>query len=324
MRRREFIAGIAGSAAVWPLTVEAQQPTVSVIGFLSLLSADSAIGLAAFRQGLSELGFVEGRNIFIEYRFANGQTEQLPVMAAELVQRRVSVLVAGPRADLFAKNATATIPIVFLSGNDPVRLGLVASLNRPGGNATGMMTLSGELEPKRFGLLHELTPQVDTIWILIDQNRQDRESVEQTYETAARQVGLAVRLVRITDQRDFEASFAQLAREGAKALATTSSSYFNAHRAQLVSLSTRYAIPTIYEIREYVEAGGLMSYGPNIPEAWRAIGVYTGRVLKGEKPADLPVQRPTKFDFIINLKTAKALGLTIPSSVLAIADEVIE
>ena len=321
MRRSEFIAGIAGSAAAWPLAAEAQQPGVPVIGFLHFAS-DSALGLAAFRQGLSDLGFVEGRNVLIEYRFANGQTEQLPVMVAELVRRRVSVLVAGPRADFFAKNATATIPIVFLSGNDPVSLGLVASLNRPGGNATGMMTLGGELEQKRFGLLHQLIPQVDTIWILIDQNRV--VPVEQTYESAAREVGLAVRLVRVADQRDFEASFAQLAREGARALAVSSSSYFSAHRAQLVSLSARYAIPTIYEIREYVEVGGLMSYGPNTAEAWRAVGVYTGRVLKGEKPADLPVQRPTKFDFIINLKTAKALGLTIPSGVLAIAEEVIE
>jgi putative tryptophan/tyrosine transport system substrate-binding protein len=324
MHRREFIAGIAGSAAAWPLAVEAQQREIPVIGFLLLGSADSAIGPAAFRQGLRELGFVEGQNVLIEYRFANGQTEQLPAMAAELVQRRVSVLVAGARADVIAKNATATIPIVFVSGSDPVRLGIVASLNRPGGNATGMMTLAGELEQKRFGLLHELTPQVDTIWILIDQNRQDRESLEQIYESTARQVGLAVRFVRIADQRDFEASFAQLAREGTKALAATSSSYFNTYRAQLVSLSARYAIPTMYETREFVEAGGLMSYGPNIPEVWRKVGVYTGRVLKGEKPADLPVQRPTKFDFMINLKTAKALGLTIPSSVLAIADEVIE
>jgi putative tryptophan/tyrosine transport system substrate-binding protein len=325
IQRRDFITLLGGAAAAWPAAAWAQQrPAMQVVGLLSLGSAAVAIGTNAFRRGLEESGYVEGRNVAIEYRYADGQTERLPAMAADLVQRRVTVLVAGPRADLFAKNATNTIPIVFLSGSDPVQLALVTSLNRPGGNATGIANLAAELEPKRLGLLREINRQIDTITVLLDQNRQDRESVEETYESAARKAGVSIHMVRVAEEGQFEATFAKIAREGTKTLAVSSSSFFNIHRNRLVALSARYAIPTMYELREYVEAGGLMSYGSSVIDSWRKVGAYTGRILKGEKPADLPVQLPTKFDFVLNLKTAKVLSLDIPPGVLAIVDEVIE
>jgi len=324
MKRRTFIT-LLGVAAGWPLATRSQQSTMPVIGFLHPRSpSDAAAVMTAFRQGLREAGFVEGENLAIEYRFAEGESARLPALAADLVQRRVAVIAAGARAGEVAKAATAVIPIVFLSGGDPVRTGLVESLSRPSGNLTGVSLFSIDLEAKRLGLLHDLIPQAALIAVLADSTSASMDFQIQEVQTAARSIGISIRVVTVGSEREFEAAFATIVREGADALIVTGSAYFLLFRDRLVGLATRHKIPAMYELHEFTEVGGLMNYGPNNISGWRQVGVYTGRILKGEKPANLPVQLPTKYEFAINLKTAKALGLAIPPGVLAIADEVIE
>jgi putative ABC transport system substrate-binding protein len=321
MKRREFIAGLGGTAA-WPLVAWAQQP---VIGFLHPRSLADAVPLiAAFRRGLQEANFIEGTNLAVEYRFAEGQPERLAALAAGLVDRRVAVIVAGARAGEAAKAATATIPIVFLSGGDPVRTGLVASLNRPGGNVTGVSLLSLDLEAKRVDILHDLNPHLTSIAILADSTSASMDYQAQEARAAARKLDVSVRLYSVRSDQDFDAAFMSIARERAGALIVTGSVYFLFFRDRLVTLAAQHKIPAIYELREFTEVGGLISYGPNVIDAWRQVGNYTGRILKGEKPPDLPVVQPTKYDLIINLQAAKALDLIVPPQLLARADEVIE
>jgi putative ABC transport system substrate-binding protein len=324
MRRREFVSGVLSTAA-WPLAARAQQPAMPVIGLLHPRSPGDAAGsVAAFKRGLEETGFVEGKNLATEYRFADGQPERLPALAAQLVQRRVAVIATGARGGEAAKAATTMIPIVFLSGGDPVRTGLVANLNHPGGNLTGVSLLSLDVEAKRLGLLHDLIPQAAIIAVLADSTSASMEFQVQQTQTAARSIGMSARVVTIGNEKDFEPAFATMVREGVGAMIVTGSTFFLFSRARLTALAARHKIPAIYELREYVEAGGLMSYGASNEDAWHQIGVYTGRILKGEKPADLPVLQPTKFDLVINIKTAKALGLMIPDRLLALANEVID
>jgi putative tryptophan/tyrosine transport system substrate-binding protein len=326
MRRRDFIRLLGGAAAAWPLAARAQRASMPVIGFLdagTLSGNDWA--LPGFREGLRELGFIEGQNVAIEYRAAENQNDRLPALAAELVQRRVAVIVAVPGLPSIAaaKAATATIPIVFMSAGDPVRGGLVASLNRPGGNLTGLTLLSSDLSAKRFGMLHGLVPQVATVAMLLSTGAgQDFNLTEA--EAAGRAVDVRIIGVRATSEGEFEAAFATAIREGARALLIAPSVLFVHHTDRLVELAARYRLPAIYHERDFAVAGGLMSYGPNRTAVMRQVGVYAGRVLKGEKPGDLPVMLPTKFEFVLNLKTAKALDLDVPPTLLAIADEVIE
>jgi putative ABC transport system substrate-binding protein len=323
MRRREFIA-LLGGAAAWPLVARAQQ-AMPVVGFLSNASPDRSPHFAnSFRQGLAETGYVEGRNVRIEYRYAEGQRERLPTLAADLVRSEVAVIAAGPGADQAAKAATGIIPIVFMSGDDPVKMGLVASLNRPGGNLTGVTMFAEELEAKRLGLLHDLVPQATTIVVLVDSNRPGAASLVQGVQAAGRRIGLEIQVAYVAGDQEFDGAFATIVREHAGALIVASSSYFNIFRDRLVKLAASHRIPAMYEIREFAEAGGLMSYAPNVSDNYRKVGIYVGRILKGERPAELPVQTPVKYEFVINLKTARALGLDIPPGVLAIADEVIE
>jgi putative ABC transport system substrate-binding protein len=281
--------------------------------------------ISAFRQGLDAVGFVEGRNVRFEYRYANGEFERLPILASELVQLRVSIIVAGSPSGVAAKAATSTIPIIAIGGSDPVRLGLVGSLNRPGGNVTAVTMLAGDLETKRLGLLQELIPEGTTIAALVDANYgQDAEFKEEALLAAARRVRAPIRIFRINGERDFDPAFAALVDERARALSVTASGLFYNNRDRLVELAARNRVPAIYELREFAAAGGLMSYAPSLTEVFRQSGVYAGRIIKGEKPADLPVLQPTKFELVVNLKTAKALGLTIPETLLATADEVIQ
>jgi ABC-type uncharacterized transport system substrate-binding protein len=320
--RRDFIT-LLGGAAAWPLTARAQQPAMPVVGFFNAgSSATSAHRDAAFRQGLRETGFVEGRNVAIEYRWGEDQYDRLPQLAADLVQRRVAVIAASPRAVEAAKAATTTIPIVFMSGADPVRIGLVASLNRPGGNVTGVTILASDLTAKRFGLLHEAVPQASVIGVLRE-SRADPFSIGEA-EAAARQVGVSTRSMTADTEDQIEAAFVTFAREGVGALFVASSFLFVSVRDRVVELAARYQIPAIYDLREFPDVGGLMSNGPSESDAYRQVGRYTGRILKGDKPAELPVMLPTKFELVINLKTAKSLGLEIPPTLLARADEVIE
>jgi putative ABC transport system substrate-binding protein len=326
MKRREFIT-ILGGAAAWPIATRAQQPTMPVVGFLNGQSPITfAHVVAAFRQGLKETGFVEGQNVAIEYRWAEGRNDRMPEMAADLVRRQVAVIVAGSSAPglLAAKAASTTIPIVFASGGDPVRRGLVASLNRPGGNVTGVFQLTNVLNPKRLGLLHELVPSASTIGILLNPTNSSIQTQTKDIEDAARAIGQTIHILHARTEGAFGAAFAALAQLGVGALLVGADPFFNSQRVQLVALAARHAVPAIYEQREFTVAGGLASYGTNLSHAWRQIGIYTGRVLKGEKPADLPVVQSTKFEFVINLKAAKALGLTINRDLLLIADEVIE
>jgi putative ABC transport system substrate-binding protein len=326
MKRREFITLLGGVAATLPLAARAQQPAMPVVGYLvGGLRADGAAEQAAFVRGLAETGFIEGRNVMIEYRYAESQDERLPALAADLVERRVAVIAAQAPGDLAAKRATLTIPIVFMSGGDPIRNGLVPSLNHPGGNLTGVTLLSSDLQPKRLGLLHDLVPQASSIAMLIDEaflRAGDSELAD--LQTAGRSIGLRIVGVRLGRERDFETAFANIAREGAGAIVVRGGGLFNKYRDRFVALAGRQGIPAIYQTREWAVAGGLVSYGPSVVDAMRQVGVYTGRILKGEKPADLPVQLPTKFELVINMKSAKTLGLTIPPGILAIADEVIE
>jgi putative ABC transport system substrate-binding protein len=326
-RRRELIAALGG-AATWPLAARAQQPVMPVIGFLSLRSsgADAHL-LLSFRQGLTEADFVEGRNVAVEYRFAEGQWDQLPSLIADLVGRQVAVIVTtgGVQGALAAKAATATIPIVFTSGGDPVKEGLVHNLNRPGGNLTGVTSSSVEVASKQLGVLREILPHAAVIGVLVDPNDAiTADSEARDMRMAARSVGQRIEVVRAGSARDIETVFAKLGEMQVGALIVAPNPLFATEANRLVALAVRHALPTLYWRREFSEAGGLMSYGANLADAFRVAGVYAGRILKGEKPGDLPVQQPTKFELVINLNTAKALGVTIPSGVLAIVDEVIE
>ena len=325
MRRREFIAGLGGTVAAWPLAVRAQQPAMPVIGLLSVHTPEvEGPNWAVFRDSLRQGGFVAGVNLAIEYRYANAQFQQMSALAADLVSRRVAIIGAGPEAAEFAKTATATIPIVFVNGDDPVRTGLVASLNRPDGNLTGVTLLGPDLLAKRLTLLHYLVPQAARTGVLVDSISRESSFQLQEVEEAARHVGVSIRIVSVGSDRNLDAAFATLAGERVGAVFVTAGTYFFGARDRLIALAAQNRIPAFYFTREHVVAGGLASYGPSVPDAFRQAGAYAARILKGEKPANLPVQLPTKFQFVLNLKTAKALGLAVPLDVLTFADEVIE
>jgi putative ABC transport system substrate-binding protein len=326
MDRRTFIGSIAGGVLVVPLVARAQRPAIPVIGFLnSRAAADDPYLLAAFRQGLKEVGYVEGQNVAIEYRFAEGQDDRLPALAADLVRRHVAVIAANGLAAQAAKATTATIPIVFTAGYDPVEVGLVASMSRPGGNITGVSILDVELGPKRLELLHALVPTATIIAVLVNPADPARaETITRNMQAAARTFRLQLQVLHASTDRDFDAVFASLVQLRAGGLVIGGDPFFNSRSQQLGTLTLRHAVPTIYQFRPFAAAGGLASYGANLTDSYRLTGVYTGRILHGEKPGDLPIQQATKVELVINLKTAKALGLTIPQSLLVRADEVIQ
>jgi putative tryptophan/tyrosine transport system substrate-binding protein len=325
MHRRRFIASL-GSAIALTCVAAAQQKAMPVIGYLNSGSpVSTAPGVAAFRQGLGEIGYVEGQNVAIEYRWAEGKYDRLPSLAADLVGRKVDVIATGggqitARA---AKNATSTIPIVFIGGGDPIAAGLVASLARPGGNLTGFSVLTVELNAKRLELLSELVPQAAVIVVLVNPNSWG-ELQMRTVQEAARAKGVQLHIIKAGAEGEFETAFATVVQMQAGALLVGNDPFFFARREQLVALAARHSVPAIYEWREFAEAGGLISYGTSLTDTWRQVGIYVGKILNGAKPADLPVQQPTTFELVVNLKTAKALGLTVPPSILARADEVIE
>jgi putative ABC transport system substrate-binding protein len=328
MKRREFITLLGGAAAVWPLVAGAQQPKVPVVGFLHPGSAEpNASLLAAFRKGLAEAGYTEGKNVAIEFRWAHGDNSRLGEMAADLVQRQVAVLVTpiGTVTALAAKTATTTIPIVFSAGTDPVKAGIVASLRRPGGNVTGVNYMAAELSAKRLSLLHELTPRAARIALLVNPtNPIPAETIAKDTEAAAGTVGWHIDVYKAETSREIEMAFAALVRNRADALAVGADPFFIDRRVQIVTLATRYLLPTIYFLREFADIGGLMSYGASDFGRHREVGIYAGRILKGEKPADMPVVQPTQFELVINVSTARAIGITVPPSLLAQANEVIE
>jgi putative ABC transport system substrate-binding protein len=325
MKRREFISLIGGAAAL-PLAAQAQQPAMPVVGYLGTQTPDRwASRLRAFRQGLGESGYVEGRNVAIEYRWAEGRNDRLPALASDLVRRQVAVIAApGSTASaLGAKAATTTIPIVFMTGDDPVRADLVASLARPGGNVTGIANLSGELGPKRLELLHELVPTAASVGLLVNPTSVSVETYEKEHAAAAHVLGVQLHVLRASTERDFDSVFASLVQLRAGGLVIAPDPFFTSHSEQIAAMAIRHMLPTIFN-GEFASEGGLMSYGGSASDAHRQVGVYAGRILKGEKPSDLPVQQSTKVELIINLKTAKALGLTVPQLLLGRADEVIE
>jgi putative ABC transport system substrate-binding protein len=325
MKRRAFI--LALGAAAWPLMARAQQGAMPVIGFMSPRAPDdeSRPLAAAFRRGLNEIGYVEARNVVIEYYWMEGQIERLPVIATELARRPVSVIAAFATVTArAAKAATATIPVVFMTGDDPVMAGIVPSLSRPGGNVTGVTFVSATLGAKRLELLRALVPNAETIAVLVDQNSPESQSQLRDVQDAARALGQQLVVLNAGTDGDIDAAFTALVQPRADALLASGSTFLSSRRGRLIALAARHAIPAIYQIREFPAAGGLISYGASLVDAYRQAGVYAGRILKGDKPSDLPVQAPTKFDLVINLKTAKTLGLDIPPTLLALADEVIE
>jgi putative tryptophan/tyrosine transport system substrate-binding protein len=326
MRRREFMA-LLGGAAAWPLAARAQQPTMPVIGFLNPASPDGFVDrLRGFRQGLKDTGYVEGENVTIEYRWAENHIERLPLLAADLVRRQVNVIAAfaGDIPAVVAKAATTTIPIVFLNGADPVKSGLVASLNRPGGNVTGISLLAGTVNAKRLDLIHELVPRVALVAVLNNPIVTEAETRLRDLQGAAHTLGVRLLFQTVGSERELDAAFATIADQKAGALFVDGNPFFVSRRDQLIRLAARQTLPTMYFEREFAAAGGLMSYGTNFADAYRQAGIYIGRILKGAKPADLPILQPTKFDFVINLQTAKTLGIEVPDKLLALADEVIE
>jgi putative tryptophan/tyrosine transport system substrate-binding protein len=327
MRRREFITLLGGAAVAWPLAAHAQQPAMPVIGFLHNTSPDTnADRLRAFRQGLKDTGYIEGQNLAIEYRWAENRNDRLPALAADLVRRQVAVIAATTTPSvLAAKAATATIPIIFYVAGDPVELGLVASLNRPGGNLSGMTTMTLEVGAKRLELLRELVPAAARIAVLVNPaNAANAETTVKDVEVAARTMGLQIQIFKASTRNEINAAFASLVRERHDALFVGVDSFFTSRRVQLANLASRHAVPTTFSAREIAEAGGLMSYGPSIADVWLQVGAYTGRILKGAKPADLPVVQSSKFELVINAQTAAMLGLTVPPTLLSVADEVIE
>jgi ABC-type uncharacterized transport system substrate-binding protein len=327
MRRREFMSLLGGAAAAWPLAAWAQQAAMPVVGFLSSLSREGAVRFeAAFQQSLNEAGFVYGQTVAIEYRWALGHYDRLPTIAAEFAHRPVNVLVTvgGEPAALAAKAVTSTIPIVFLVGSDPVKLGLVASYNRPGGNATGVNMLTETLEPKRIGILRELLPQVSKIAVLVNPKFPPAEMQLKEIDQAALTLGMQTEHFRASTESELEASFRSITQQHLPALIVATDPFFMAHRSDLIALAARHRLPTLYGFRDLAMDGGLMSYGIDLGQVYRQLGLYTARILKGEKPADLPVVQPTKFEFVLNLKTAKTLGLTVPDKLLALTDEVVE
>lgn len=326
MRRRDFITLLGGVAAAWPLTARAQ-PTMPVIGYLSARSREDTPHLiAAFHHGLADNDYVEGRNVTVEYRFADGQYERLPAMAAELVRLPVNVIATtgGEPSALAAKAATSTIPIVFAVGSDPVRQGLAASINHPDGNATGITTLTSEMEPKRLGLLRELVPHARLIGLLLNASFPQAESQLSDLQRAATAMNLPITVLPANTDQEIDVAFENIGQQRIPALVVAANPFFDTRRNKIVALAERNAVPAIYHFREYADAGGLMSYGLNFSDVYRMVGTYTGRVLKGAKPGELPVMQATKFEFVINLKTARAIGVNISDNLLSLADEVIE
>jgi ABC-type uncharacterized transport system substrate-binding protein len=327
MKRREFITLLGGAAVAWPLAARAQQPAMPVVGFLHGGSpAERAHVIAAFRQSLGAAGYVEGQNVIIEYRWADDQLDRLPALAAELVRRRVSVIAtpAGSVATVAAQAATTTIPIVFGSENDPIKAGLVTSFNRPSGNATGVYFLSGGLGEKRLGLIRELLPRADLVGLLLNPNNPLADATTAEVRAAASAVGQQIEVLHASNSQEIDAVLASLLQKRFSAFVLSPDPLFFTRRVQLVTLATRYGIPAIYTSREFAQVGGLMSYGPDLPDVWRQVGNYIGRILKGAKPGDLPVMQSTKLELVINLQTSRAFGLEIPPMLLARADEVIE
>jgi ABC-type uncharacterized transport system substrate-binding protein len=327
MRRRKFIALLSGAATIWPLAARAQRATMPVIGLLGNTTSDEyAYLIAAFRNGLTEAGYVEGRNVTIEYRWADDRSERLPMLAADLVSRHVDVIMTsgGTAPAVAAKAATPTIPIVFAFGSDPVKTGLVASINRPGGNITGVSFITTALAAKRLELLRELLPKAAVIGVLVNPKNLQAKEISEDLQDASRTLGLKIHLVPVSSIRDFESAFVTLAGQRVDALLIAPNQLFNAGRRKLVALASRHALPTIFIQRQFVADGGLLSYGPSLTDSYRQAGNYVGRILKGAKPADLPVLLPTKYELVINLKTAKALGLAVPLHLQQRADEVIE